>query len=387
MTPLLRSLLCICLCAGSGAYASEQEELENLRHRINALQHEFEKTNESKSEAADALRESERAISTCNRKLHDLSQQQIAANSALLLLQKKSKGLEKDMQTEQTLLGKLLYQQYLGGKQEYLKLLLNNHNPNQVARELHYYEYIARGRATWLKTMRNNLSQLQELTLQTRDKTQEIATLQAEARTERKNLDQEKSAHQQTLAKVADQLKQQRREMGRLQRNENRLSQLVVKLSKLLSKSTRKKPAHNERLPDSTFDGKLFADLKGKLALPVKGDIANKFGGTRADSTVLWKGLFLRTAAGQSVKSIAAGRVVFADWLRGFGNLLIIDHGNGYMSLYGYNETLFKQVGDSLHGGDTIASVGNSGGNEESGLYFELRHEGNPLDPMKWIYR
>lgn len=387
MTSLIRLLLCIYLCASSGVYASEQEELQNLRNRINALQHDFEKTNESKSEAADALRESERTISTCNRKLHDLAQQQSAANSALLQLQKKSKGLEKDMQAEQVLLGKLLYQQYLGGKQEYLKLLLNNHNPNQVARELQYYEYIARGRAVWLKTMRNTLAQLQELTLQTREKTEEIASLQNEARIERKNLDQEKTTRQQTLAKVAEQLKQQRREMGRLQRNENRLSQLVDKLSKILSKSSGKKQLHNERLPDSTFDGKLFAELKGKLALPVKGDITNKFGGTRADSTVQWKGLFLRTAAGQAVKSIAAGRVVFADWLRGFGNLLIIDHGNGYMSLYGYNETLFKQVGDTLHGGDTIAAVGNSGGNEESGLYFELRHEGNPLDPMKWIYR
>jgi septal ring factor EnvC (AmiA/AmiB activator) len=127
--------------------------------------------------------------------------------------------------------------------------------------------------------------------------------------------------------------------------------------------------------------------LKGKLVLPVKGNITNKFGAPRPDSHVLWKGLFVRAEASQPVKSVAAGRVVFADWLRGFGNLLIIDHGNGYMSLYGNNETLLKQVGDALHGGDTIASVGNSGGNEESGLYFELRHEGNPLDPVKWIAR
>jgi septal ring factor EnvC (AmiA/AmiB activator) len=102
---------------------------------------------------------------------------------------------------------------------------------------------------------------------------------------------------------------------------------------------------------------------------------------------VLWKGLFLRASASQSVKAVAAGRVVFADWLRGFGNLLIVDHGDGYMSLYGNNETLLKQVGDTLRGGDTIAAVGNSGGNEESGLYFELRHEGNPIDPMKWVSR
>lgn len=115
------------------------------------------------------------------------------------------------------------------------------------------------------------------------------------------------------------------------------------------------------------------------------GTVVNKFGSARSDSAVSWKGLQLRAASGQPVKSVAAGRVVFADWLRGFGNLLIVDHGKGYMSLYGNNETLFKQVGDILHGGDTIAAVGNSGGNEDYGVYFELRHRGEPIDPIKWI--
>jgi len=140
---------------------------------------------------------------------------------------------------------------------------------------------------------------------------------------------------------------------------------------------------HN--LPDNRFDGSPFDQLKGRLALPVKGEVTNRFGTPRPDSTVLWKGLFLRTPAGQSVKAVAAGRVVFADWLRGFGNLLIVDHGKGYMSLYANNETLFKQVGDMLRGGDTIAAVGNSGGNKDSGLYFELRHESKPFDPINWV--
>jgi len=385
VTRLFSFLLCSAIFISNGAHATEQEQLENLRSRINALKKEFEKTNESKSEASDALRESELSISNSNRKLNDLAEQQSLATGALAQLHKQSKQLERNIRDEQSLLSKLLYQQYLGGKQEYLKLLLNNHDPNQVARELQYYDYIARSRATWLKTMRDNLTKLQDVANLTRDKTIEIGELQKEEHSQRIALNNEKKLREQTLAKVAQQLKLQRREMGRLQRDENRLSLLVEKLAKMLSRQQVTNLPRNEILPNSNFDGKLFQHLKGKLALPVKGQITNKFGSLRPDSTVQWKGLFLRASASQPVKAVATGRVVFADWLRGFGNLIIIDHGKGYMSLYGYNESILKLVGDSVKGGESISSVGNSGGNEESGLYFELRHEGIPLDPIKWV--
>ena len=380
------ALLCICLLTG-GAHASKQDELENLRKRIANLQQELEKTSESRSEAADALRESERAISNSNRKLAGLAQQQREASHTLTQLQQQARQLERNIQGQQALLGKMLYRQYLGGKQEYLKLLLNNRDPNQVAREMRYYEYIAHGRAAWLKTLRNNLAQLHIVTTQARQKSAEIAALQEEQRLQRQTLVKDQQTHQQVLGKISQQLKQQRREIGRLQRDENRLAQLVKKLSRMLAQPKDKGIFSNNNLPDDRFDGSPFEQLKGKLALPVKGEVSGKYGAARPDSTVLWKGLFLRTAASQAVKSVASGRVVFADWLRGFGNLLIIDHGKGYMSLYGNNETLYKQVGDVLHGGDIIASVGNSGGNEDSGLYFELRHEGKTLDPMKWVAR
>ncbi len=187
------------------------------------------------------------------------------------------------------------------------------------------------------------------------------------------------------LKKISLQLRSQRREIHRLQRDENRLAQLVEQITKMLAQPKSKSIFRNDKLPDDRYDGRSFDNLKGKLTIPVRGDITNRFGDTRPDSTVQWKGIFVRAATGQPVKAIAAGRVVFADWLRGFGNLLIIDHGKGYMSLYGDNETLYKQVGDELRGGDTIATVGNSGGNEDSGLYFELRLQSKPLDPLKWL--
>lgn len=367
------------------AYANQQDELENLRNRIAAMQDELDKTSESKSEVADALRDSERAISDSNRKLAELARQQYAADKKLNGLEMRERQLSGNMAEQQVLLGRLLFQQYLGGKQAYLNLLLNNRNPNQIARNWQYFRYIARNRAIWLATLRGNLAALNSVSAATREQRAELALLRDEQSAQKETLKKEKHARQQMLGKISQQLRQQRREITRLQRDENRLARLVEKLAKMLAQPQSGALFRNDNLPDNRFDGNPFDQLKGKLALPVKGEVTNRFGAPRPDSTVLWKGLFLRTSSGQAVKAVAAGQVVFADWLRGFGNLLIIDHGEGYMSLYGNNETLFKQVGDVLHGGDVVAAVGNSGGNEDSGLYFELRHESNPLDPMKWL--
>ena len=372
MIAALRFVLLPLLLLTGTAHAAQADDLEKLRKRIAALQQEFDKTSESKSEVADGLRESERAISDSNRRLHELAQQQQAANRELASLQQRAAAMDKELQSQQAMLGRLLYQQYLdGGDQEYLKLLLNNNDPNQVAREFRYYEYIARDRAATLKSLRNGLAQLQTVTDQVNRKRAEISDLRVEEQGQRQHLEQDRRARQQVLNKIALQLKQQRREIGRLQHNENRLSQLIDKL------------AH--ALPDVHTDNAPFKSLRGKLVLPVKGRISNKFGARRPESTMAWTGWFLRATPNQPVKAVAAGQVVYADWLRGFGNLLIIDHGQGYMSLYGNNETLYKQVGDSLRSGDVIATVGSSGGNQDSGLYFELRFEGKPFDPGKWV--
>ena len=128
-----------------------------------------------------------------------------------------------------------------------------------------------------------------------------------------------------------------------------------------------------------------FEQLKGRLALPVRGELGNRFGSPRIDGGVTWKGVFIAARAGEDVRAVADGRVVFADWLRGFGNLLIVDHGDAYMSLYGNNESLYKRVGDEIRGGEAVAAVGASGGNADSGLYFELRYQGRPLDPLDWV--
>ncbi len=386
ISPGLLLLVFCSLTAFNPVYAaSQQEKLEQLRQRIAAMQRDMEKTSESKSEAADALRESERSISNTNRKLAELALQQRSADQKLAQLQAQQRQVGGSIAGQQIALGKLLYQQYLSGQQEYARLLLNDQDPNQIARDLQYYSYISRSQSTLLKELRNDFSTLDKLSANSKIQLAEVISVRTEQTAQKQALQRDQRARQQVLSKISQQLRSQRNEINRLQRNENRLAKLVEKLTKLLAKPKSGKVLRNDNLPDDRFDGRPFAKLKGKLAFPVKGDIINRFGTPHPDSSVLWKGVFVRAATGQAVKAIAAGRVVFADWLRGFGNLLIVDHGKGYMSLYANNETLFKQVGDVLSGGDTVAAVGNSGGNEESGLYFELRLESKPLDPLKWL--
>ena len=235
MTSVLRSILLALLWFALEVHAAQQDDLEKLRKRIAAMQQEFEKNNESKAEAADSLRESERAVSNSNRKLHELAQQQESANHELGLLQQRAAAMNKEMQGQQALLGRLLYQQYLdGGEQEYLKLLLNNSDPNQIARELRYYEYIARSRAATLESLRANLDRLQLVTNQAQHKSDEIVALRAQEKQQRLQLEQDKQARLQMLNKISLQMQQQRREIGRLQRNENHLSQLLGKLAHVL---------------------------------------------------------------------------------------------------------------------------------------------------------
>ncbi len=368
----LHSFLLAVSLLPAGAIASQEADLEKLRKRLAAIQQEFEQVSESRSEAADALRDSERAISDSNRNLSQLSRQRRTADRELDRLKQRTSELNADYAKQQALLGRLLYRQYVSGiDQDYLKLLLSSKEPNQLTRELRYYDYIARARAETLQDLRDDLKALQAATRETQAKQQEIAALQQSEKTELNQLQREQDKRRRTLSKIARQLKKQRNEIARLTRNEARLTKLVGELGQFSSNGS------------STG----FNALRGKLALPVSGTVSNRFGQRRTESKLPWTGWFVHAAARQPVLAIAAGRVVYADWLRGFGNLLIIDHGQGYMSLYGNNETLYKQVGDAIQTGDIVASVGNSGGNADSGLYFELRYKGSPFNPEQWIKR
>ena len=368
----------------AGAGASEKE-LRELRSRIEALQKGLADAEESKNEAADALRESEREISEANRALRELGLQSREINRQIAALGAESRQREEALKAQQALLADLLYRQYLGGQLEPLKLLLNREDPNEIARRLHYFSYVSRARARLIADTRASLAQLGQLSREAGEKAAELAAITAENNAQRARLEREKRARNQLLTRISRDIQRQRREIGTLKRDETRLTRLVESLARLVARSKPAPRLKNERVPQASAGDSPFLELKGRLNLPVRGELANRFGSPRSDGGVLWKGLFILARAGEEVRAVADGRVVFADWLRGFGNLLIVDHGDAYMSLYGNNEALYKRVGDPIRGGEPVAAVGASGGNADSGLYFELRHQGRPLDPLDWV--
>lgn len=364
--------------------AGPKDELGELRQRLQALRQELEKNEGSRVEAADALRSSERAISEANRKLAALEAREREIDARLAALDEEARRIEQAIREQREVIGRLLRERYRAGQQESLRLILNSEDPNQIARHLHYLTYLARARTERVRALKEDLDRLARLQGQAREEREGLAQVRADQTAERQRLEKEQEARRAVLARLAEKIQEQRRQIDTLKRDEVRLARLVERLGKALSGRKSPPPLRNQATPDASLDGRAFAELKGRLRLPVPGELAHRFGSPR-EGGLTWKGLFIRTPPGQPVKAIAAGTVVFADWLRGFGNLLILDHGRGFMSLYGFNEALLREVGDRVKGGEPVAQTGNTGGHSETGLYFEIRHEGKPLDPLEWV--
>ena len=380
-----------------------KEDLSDIQEKIQALKKELDSNQEAHKDATDALKSSETAISSANKKLRDINQKQKQNKNALNSLKKQSLNLNEILSQQQQQLSNLLRQQYMHGGQTYSQLILQNKNPSAIARNVKYFSYIAKEHAKVIDGMQTNLVKVKKLNNQTATTLQEVANLKAKQEAEKKELEQQKQEKSKIVKTLSKQISAQRNEINKLKRDEKSLSNLVERLAKIIpktmlkktKKATKKKQdkiddgsdekiASNEATPTDAYSGSNFAALKGKLHLPVRGDVTNRFGAAREDTGVTWKGLFIKAAEGNDVKTVADGRVVFADWMRGFGNMIIVDHGSGYMSLYGNNQAVLKQVGEEVNAGDAIASVGNSGGNESNGLYYELRRQSKPFDPMSW---
>lgn len=383
------------------AIADKKEDLKELRGRIESLRKELSASEESQADAADQLRQAERQISEAQRKLFNLKKEQTRLQNTLRDLNLRSRNYEATLAQQQAQLEKLLYQQYLQGTPETLHMLLNGDDPNQLTRDLYYFSAIARTHTELLGDIRSTLKKQKALTEEAKSRATELASVEEEQKQQHAELLQQKTERQKILSQVASKVRSQKKEISTLQKDEKRLTNLLDRLTKLLAEQARKArtpprstspdaPAstpsgpENHHVPTPMTGSGDFARLKGQLRLPVLGQVMGKFG-TPREGTSTWKGLFIRASEGSEVKAIANGQVVYAEWMRGFGNLLIIDHGSGYLTVYGNNDALLKQVGDQVKGGETVGTVGNSGSNQDSGLYFELRHQGQALDPMKWV--
>ncbi len=388
--------------------AGPANDLGDLRERIHKLQQDLSATEDSKNEAVDALRKSERAISEINRKLRDLEQQQRLLQTELGNLHLRSTHTREAIDESQDALALLLKQRYEQGVAEVVPLLLSGQDPDDMARQLEYLEILARSRAQTMQSLRSNLQVLSQVTTEREQKLHQLAAVQAQQAAERKRLQAENDARSKVVASLSNKMKKQKRSLESLQKDEKRLTKLVENIARMLARREQERQAKRQKdsekaaaagsasppalamidkVPEPGYDSEAFAHMKGHLRLPVAGELINRFGSPRSDSGLSWKGLFIRAPEGREVKAVASGRVVFSDWLRGFGNLLIIDHGGSYMSLYGGAESLYAQVGDAVQGGATVATAGSTGGNSESGLYFELRYQSKPFDPMTWVGR
>lgn len=417
------------------AITEKRSDLKEVQERIRDLQKEISRSEESRDDAAEALRETEQTISTNQRRLRELADTRREAEAELARIAAASAALEARVKSQQAELEKLLTRFYVSGQAQGLRHMLSGSDPNQLARDLYYLKQLSRSEADMIASLRSSLAEQESLLDKARAARDALAEIQAEQQTELAQLAVQQRKRKSVLAELSDKLRSQRKEVGTLKRNETRLSRLIEGLTELARKqaaaaekarrqvqaaedkrrareaaaaaraarepaeragSEQARPAEPaprpeapiariDETPEDSPGATPFAQLRGRMRLPVRGELMNRFGTPRIDGGSSWRGVFIRATAGGEVKAIAAGRIAFADWLRGFGNLVIIDHGDDYLSIYGYNESVLRGAGQMVRAGEAIASVGNSGGSEESGLYFELRHRGQPIDPLRWL--
>jgi septal ring factor EnvC (AmiA/AmiB activator) len=319
------------------------------------------------------LRASERAISQANRSVAALEAEGRALRAETVRLSERRRALAKLLAEREEAIGRMLIARQAGGAPDALRVALSGEDPATLARRLHYVSYVSRAAASVLGAYRAAIAESLRLARETDEKRARLRTVEQASRADRAKVLAERREKRRVFERAAVEIRAGRREIKVLRADEARLGRLVEGLGRV------------ERTVEFDNRKQLFSSLRGKLRLPVLGELIGRFGAPRGAAGTEAKGVFIRAPEGQPVRSVAGGQVVYADWMRGFGNLLIVDHGEAYLSIYANNDSLLKQVGDLVAPGETLATTGASGGNEETGLYFELRHLGKAFDPLRWV--
>jgi septal ring factor EnvC (AmiA/AmiB activator) len=341
------------------------------------MQQQLERKEGTQKEARDALRDSERAISQANRALAQTEAEMRQVRVAASRIATERKALERKAAERETAIGQMLAARQAAGAPDALRVALSGDDPSALSRNLYYLGYVSRAAAAVLAEYRAGIAEAARLAADAEARRARLATLEHSQRAERERIVKERRERRRVLDKVAVDIRKSRKDIKQLQADESRLARLVQEIGRVVYGRVERTPAAAKAEP--------FASMRGKLSLPVRGELTGRFGAPRGAAGVEAKGVFIRAPQGQPVKAVAHGQVVYSDWMRGFGNLLIVDHGQSYLSIYANNESLLKQVGENVTSGEVLATTGASGGNEETGLYFELRHLGRAFDPLRWV--
>jgi septal ring factor EnvC (AmiA/AmiB activator) len=345
--------------------SSRQSALKSIQAQINQQQNSLKDTAKQREKLNSLLKSDEQAIAKAAQKVNQSQNQLSAVNLKVKELDKQQVNLAELKLSQQNTLSKQLSSAYLAGNHDYTKMMLNQQNPATVERMLAYYQYLNNARIKAIQQLKQTSIDLNKIKQQQVTTQQKLNALVIDQKQQAQQLTKEQSQRQQTLTQLQRTLSTKGAKLEQLQIEEASLKR-IVQQAMIAAKA------------NPTMDG--LVSQKAKLKWPTKGRLSKRFGSSRSGQ-IVWKGAVLAAPEGQDIHAVASGKVIYADWLRGFGMVLVIDHGKGYMSLYGHAQTLLRQPGDMVKSGESIALVGRSGGQSEPGLYFEIRNKGKAVDP------
>ena len=363
----------LCLLLAPICRAAETEtterEIESVKSQIKTVQTRISSAENELEQMLAELRKYEIAAADVTTTVRQLNSAISAKQDRLATLNEELDQLGENLRQEKKLLSEQVRALYRTGRNDYIKLLLTQENPTLFGRVLAYHDYYNRARAERIGAIRLTQEQLEVLQENINSDKEELISLRSGKEAKLAELNAHRQDRERLLVRSRRFINDQDRQLQVLLKTERELAELLTRLKRSEENYAGEPP---------------FASLKGKLKWPVRGKITSRYGETKKDGKLKSRGITFASAAGTKVHAISSGTVVYADWFRNLGLLLILDHGNGFMSLYGYNEALLKKAGDRVGKNNPIARTGNTGGQENPGLYFEIRREGNPLNPSLW---
>lgn len=361
--------------AGSAADEAEtRARLEELRDRIDSVRDELRAQREDRDQTSAALAELDQRVGSIANRIDDLDTRMERTRRRLDQLDAERRELMESLEGHRDTLAEQLRAAHRFGRQPALRLLLRQDNPGTLARALGYYGYFNRARLGAIEEARTLMSELARVTEDTEAAREELAAARAGLEDQRVALEEARAERRRVLERLKASIADKGDELERLQASRERLQELLDELGNVLGD-----------IPAAPLEEEPFHTQRNALSWPTGGELRARYGSSRASGRTRWQGVVINAEAGDPVRAVYHGRVVFADWLEGFGQLLIVDHKDGWLSLYGYNRQLLRTTGDWVAPGETIARAGASGGQREPGVYFEIRQQGDPVDPMDWL--